>query len=75
MTKITIQAGPIPAKEQIKRIRAAANAPITYTQDCLETTTAGITEFAAKARKQRQSRGLVLWSRSKGILVFYAALL
>jgi len=43
-------------KEQIKRIRAAARAPITYTPDCPESTPEALAEFAAKARELRQSR-------------------
>jgi uncharacterized protein (DUF4415 family) len=55
MTTITVKAGQKPTKEQIKRIRAAAKAPITYTPDCPETTAAGLAEFAAQAREKRQS--------------------
>jgi uncharacterized protein (DUF4415 family) len=55
MTTITVKAGQKPTKEQVKRIRAAAKAPITYTTDCPETTPAALAEFAAKARKLRQS--------------------
>jgi uncharacterized protein (DUF4415 family) len=54
MTMITVKAGQKPTKEQIKRIRTAAKAPITYTPDCPETTPAGLAEFAAKARELRQ---------------------
>jgi uncharacterized protein (DUF4415 family) len=54
MTTITVKAGQKPTKEQVKRIRAAAKAPITYTPDCPETTLAGLAEFAAKARELRQ---------------------
>ncbi|MDR0730255.1 MAG: BrnA antitoxin family protein, partial [Treponema sp.] len=54
MTTITVKAGQKPTKEQIKRIRAAAKAPVTYTPDCPETTQAGLAEFAAKARELRQ---------------------
>jgi uncharacterized protein (DUF4415 family) len=54
MTTIIVKAGQKPTKEQVKRIRAAAKAPITYTPDCPETTQAGLTEFAAKARELRQ---------------------
>ena len=53
-TTITVKAGQKPTKEQVKRIRAAAKAPITYTPDCPETTAAGLAEFAAKARALRQ---------------------
>ncbi|MDR2094560.1 MAG: BrnA antitoxin family protein [Treponema sp.] len=55
MTTITVKAGQKPTKEQIKRIRAAAEAPITYTPDCPESTPEALAEFAAKAREQRQS--------------------
>jgi uncharacterized protein (DUF4415 family) len=55
MTTITVKAGQKPTKEQIKRIRAVAKAPITYTPDCPETTAGGLAEFAAKAREKRQS--------------------
>ena len=55
MTTITVRAGQKPTKEQIKRIRAAAKAPITYTADCPESTPAALAEFAAKAREIRQS--------------------
>ena len=55
MTTITVKAGQKPTKEQIKRIRAAAKAPITYTPDCPESTPEALAEFAAKARELRQS--------------------
>ncbi|GHU12262.1 hypothetical protein FACS1894161_0100 [Spirochaetia bacterium] len=55
MTTITVRDGQKPTKEQVKRIRAAAKAPITYTPDCPETTSAGLAEFALKARELRQS--------------------
>jgi uncharacterized protein (DUF4415 family) len=54
MTTITVKAGQKPPKKQIKRIRAAAKAPITYTPACPETTPTGLTEFAVKARELRQ---------------------
>ena len=54
MTTITVKAGQKPTKEQIKEIRAAARAPITYTPDCPESTPAALAEFAAKARELRQ---------------------
>jgi uncharacterized protein (DUF4415 family) len=54
MTTITVKDGQKPTKEQVKRIRAAAKSPITYTPDCPETTPAGLAEFAAKARELRQ---------------------
>ena len=56
MTTITVRAGQKPTKEQVKRIRAAAKAPITYTPDCPESTPAALAEFAAKAREIRKSR-------------------
>jgi uncharacterized protein (DUF4415 family) len=55
MTTITVRAGQKPTKEQIKEIRAAAKAPITYTPDCPESTPEALAEFAAKARELRQS--------------------
>ncbi|MCL2320232.1 MAG: BrnA antitoxin family protein [Treponema sp.] len=55
MTTITVRAGQKPTKEQIKRIRAAAKAPINYTADCPESTPAALAEFAARARELRQS--------------------
>ena len=55
MTTITVKAGQKPTKEQIKEIRAAAKAPITYTPDCPESTPAALAEFAAKARELRQN--------------------
>jgi uncharacterized protein (DUF4415 family) len=54
MTTITVKAGQKPTKEQIKEIRAAAKAPITYTPDCPESTPEALAEFAAKARELRQ---------------------
>jgi uncharacterized protein (DUF4415 family) len=54
-TTITVKAGQKPTKEQIKRIRAAAKAPVTYTPDCPKTTPEGLAEFAAKARELRQN--------------------
>ena len=56
MTTITVEAGQKPTKEQIKRIRAAAKAPINYTPDCPESTPEALAEFAAKARELRQSK-------------------
>ena len=55
MTTITVRAGQKPTKEQIKRIRAAAKAPINYTPDCPKSTPEALAEFAAKARELRQS--------------------
>ena len=55
MTTITVKAGQKPTKAQVKEIRAAAKAPITYTPDCPETTPEGLAEFAAKARELRQN--------------------
>jgi len=55
MTTITVRAGQKPTKEQIKRIRVAAKAPIVYTEDCPESTPEALAEFAAKAREIRQS--------------------
>jgi len=55
MTTITVRAGQKPTKEQIKEIRAAAKAPINYTEDCPESSPAALAEFAAKARELRQS--------------------
>ena len=55
MTTITVRAGQKPTKEQIKRIREAAKAPIVYTPDCPESTPEALAEFATKARELRQS--------------------
>jgi len=55
MTTITVKAGQKPTKEQIKRIRAAAKAPVNYTPDCPKSTPEALAEFAAKARELRQS--------------------
>ena len=55
MTTVTVKAGQKPTKEQIKEIRAAAKAPITYTPDCPESTPEALVDFAAKARELRQS--------------------
>ncbi|GHV23824.1 hypothetical protein FACS189494_12040 [Spirochaetia bacterium] len=55
MTTITIRDGQKPTKEQLREIRAAARAPITYTADCPESTPAALAEFAAKARELRQA--------------------
>jgi len=55
MTTITVRAGQKPTKEQIKRIRAAAKAPIVYTADCPESTPEALAEFAAMARELRKS--------------------
>jgi uncharacterized protein (DUF4415 family) len=54
MTTITVRDGQKPTKEQIKRIRAAARAPIVYTPDCPESTPEALAEFAAKARELRK---------------------
>jgi uncharacterized protein (DUF4415 family) len=53
MIKVTVKNGQKPTKEQIKEIRAAAKAPITYTADCPESTPKALAEFAAKAREIR----------------------
>jgi uncharacterized protein (DUF4415 family) len=55
MTTITVRDGQKPTKEQLKEIRAAAKAPITYTPDCPESTPEALAEFAAKARELRQN--------------------
>jgi uncharacterized protein (DUF4415 family) len=53
MIHITVKDGQKPTKAQIKEIRAAAKAPVVYTQDCPETTPKGLAEFAEKARELR----------------------
>jgi uncharacterized protein (DUF4415 family) len=53
MTTIIVKAGQKPTKEQVKRIREAAKAPITYTEECPESTPKALTEFAALARARR----------------------
>jgi len=55
MTTITVKAGQKPTKEQVKRIRAAAKAPINYTPDCPKSTPEALAEFAAKARELRKN--------------------
>jgi len=55
MTTITVKDGQKPTKEQLKRIRAAAKLPVTYSPDCPESAPAALAEFAAKARELRQS--------------------
>jgi uncharacterized protein (DUF4415 family) len=55
MTTITVRAGQKPTKEQIKRIKAAAKAPIVYTADCPESTPEALAEFAAMARELRKN--------------------
>jgi uncharacterized protein (DUF4415 family) len=55
MTTITVRDGQKPTEEQLKEIRAAAKAPITYTPDCPESTPEALAEFAAKARELRQN--------------------
>ena len=54
MIHVTVKNGQKPTKEQIKEIREAAKAPITYTPDCPESTPEALAEFAAKARELRQ---------------------
>ena len=54
MIHVTVRDGQKPTKEQVKEIRAAAKAPITYTRDCPESTPEALAEFAAKARELRQ---------------------
>ena len=56
MTTITVKTGQKPTKEQIKRIRAAAKAPINYTPDCPKSTPTALAEFAAMARELRQKK-------------------
>ena len=53
MKTITVRAGQKPTKEQIREIKAAAKAPINYTEDCPESSPAALAEFAAKARELR----------------------
>ena len=55
MTTIIVRDGQKPTKEQIKRIKAAARAPIHYTPDCPESTPEALAEFAAKARELRRN--------------------
>jgi uncharacterized protein (DUF4415 family) len=54
MIHVTVKNGQKPTKEQIKEIRSAAKAPITYTSNCPESTPDALAEFAAKARELRQ---------------------
>ena len=54
MIHVTVRDGQKPTKEQIKEVRAAAKAPITYTRDCPKSTPEALAEFAAKARELRQ---------------------
>ena len=56
MTTITVKAGQKPTKEQAKRIREAAKAPINYTSDCPKSTPEALAEFAALARELRQKK-------------------
>jgi hypothetical protein len=56
MMRVTVRAGQKPTNEQVLEIRAAAKRPITYTEDCPESTPAALAEFAAKARELRRSR-------------------
>jgi hypothetical protein len=51
--RVTVRAGQKPTNEQVLEIRAAAKRPITYTEDCPESTPAALAEFAAKARELR----------------------
>ena len=55
MMKVTVKDGQKPTKEQIKEIRAAAKAKITYTADCPESTPKALMEFAAKAMDLRHN--------------------
>ena len=55
MTTITVRAGQKPTKEQIKEIKAAARAPIVYTDDCPESSPKALAEFAAMARELRKN--------------------
>jgi uncharacterized protein (DUF4415 family) len=56
MTTLTVRVGQKPTKEQIKRIREAAKAPIVFTPDCPESTPEALAEFAAMARELRQKK-------------------
>ena len=56
MTTITVRAGQKPTKEQIKEIRAAARAPINYTDDCPKSSPKALAEFAAMARELRRKK-------------------
>jgi uncharacterized protein (DUF4415 family) len=55
MTKIIVTDGQKPTKEQIREVKAAAQAPITYTPDCPKSTPAALVEFAKKARELRRT--------------------
>ena len=55
MKTIKVKTGQRPTKKQIREIQAAAEAPITYTPDCPESTPAALAEFAAMARELRQN--------------------
>jgi uncharacterized protein (DUF4415 family) len=56
MTRIIVKAGQKPNKEQLREVKAAAKAPITFTADCPESNPAALAEFAAKAREIRKAR-------------------
>ncbi len=55
MTRITLEDGQKPTKEQLKEIREAAKRPQVYDPDCPPSTLEALAEFAAKARELRQS--------------------
>jgi len=59
MTTITVRAGQKPTKEQIKRIREAAKAPIVFTPDCPDSSPKALAEFAALARELRKKKKLI----------------
>jgi hypothetical protein len=48
----SVKTGDKPTKEQINRIRKAAKQPITFDEDCPESTPEQLAFFAAEARKR-----------------------
>ncbi|MDR2808212.1 MAG: BrnA antitoxin family protein [Spirochaetaceae bacterium] len=78
MTTITIKAGQKPAAKRVKRIRAAAKPPITYTPDCPQTTPAEPAEFATEAgelkQRMKQIKPTVTIRMTPDLLAKYKAL-
>ena len=56
ITKSTVKAGQKPTKEQLKQIRKISKKPIHYTEDCPESTSEALAEFAAMARARRKRK-------------------
>jgi uncharacterized protein (DUF4415 family) len=71
--KSTVLAGTKPPKDVLKRIREAAKHPITYTEDCPESSAEALKEFAqlAAERNRRKKKRPVIIRIAPDVLETY----